>query len=116
MPIIPFITDNKNNIENIINMSAENGAKFIYPLFGITLRDAQRDYFFLSLQKLFPSDNLVNKYIHLYGNSYMCNIPHYNELYSFFVQKCEEKGILYNMNDIMTAAKSRYDDKQISFY
>ena len=39
MPVLPFITDTTVNIINIIEKSFENGAKFIYHFFGVTLRD-----------------------------------------------------------------------------
>ena len=38
MPVLPFIEDNEENISNIIRLASENGAKFIYPAFGVTLR------------------------------------------------------------------------------
>ncbi|MDZ4957446.1 radical SAM protein, partial [Clostridium perfringens] len=45
MPILPFINDTEENIINIVRLAKENGAKFIYPAFGVTLRSNQRDYF-----------------------------------------------------------------------
>lgn len=38
MPVIPFIEDSNENILQIIRLAKENGAKFIYPAFGVTLR------------------------------------------------------------------------------
>ena len=37
MPVLPFLEDNEDNILGIVNNANENGAKFIYPAFGVTL-------------------------------------------------------------------------------
>ena len=65
-PIIPFITDTKENIRKIIKLSYENGAKFVFSMGGVTLRENQREYFFNQLDKSFP--NLNERYIKSYGN------------------------------------------------
>ena len=44
-PIIPFITDSEENIRDVIKLSAENGAKFVFSMGGVTLRENQREYF-----------------------------------------------------------------------
>ena len=41
--IILFITDTEENISNVIKMSYENGAKFVFSMGGVTLRENQRD-------------------------------------------------------------------------
>ena len=67
MPILPFINDTEENIINIVKLAKHNGAKFIYPAFGVTLRTNQRDYFFKILDKNFPG--IKEKYIKSFGNS-----------------------------------------------
>ena len=44
MPVLPFIEDNEENIMGIIHLAHKSGAKFIYPAFGVTLRQNQRDW------------------------------------------------------------------------
>lgn len=44
-PIIPFITDSEENIRNVIRLSYENGAKFVFSMGGVTLRENQREFF-----------------------------------------------------------------------
>ena len=68
MPILPFIEDTDENISNIIDLAHENGAKYIYPGFGVTLRQNQRDWFFNKLDDSFPA--IKEKYIKSYGNAY----------------------------------------------
>ena len=55
MPVLPFITDTKENILGIVERARENGARFIYPAFGVTLRANQREYFYDRLEERFPA-------------------------------------------------------------
>ena len=57
MPVLPFIEDTVENIGCIVKLAHENGAKFIYPAFGVTLRQNQREWYYDKLDKLFPSIN-----------------------------------------------------------
>lgn len=66
MPIIPYLTDNKENIEEIVERGAESGAEYVIPG-EMTLRDAQKERFMKLLEETFPE--LVEKYEALYKNS-----------------------------------------------
>ena len=114
MPILPFINDTEDNIRNIIKRSFESGAKFIYPFFGVTLRDNQRDYFYGQLDILYS--NLKHKYIKTFGNSYKCDSNNASKLYNFFVEECKRYGLLYKMDDIINAYKNKKKDEQISLF
>jgi len=116
MPVLPFITDTIENMRNIVHTAHENGAKFIYPLFGLTLRSGQREYFYQKLKELFPGQNLVQTYQKLYGASYECHSPRAKELYQLFAQECDQLGLLYKMKDITSAYKSGYDYEQLSLF
>lgn len=105
MPLLPFINDTPENIISIVKKSYESGAKFIYPMFGVTLRNNQRDYFYLKLDQEFP--NLTNKYKRIYQDNYICNSPHVKELGRIFVKECKRYGLLYKMNDIINAYKPK---------
>ena len=111
-PILPFITDSEENIKNVIRLSAENGAKFVYSVGGVTLRENQRDYYFEQLDKHFP--NLKEKYIKTYRNNYMC-YPTNKNLEKVFVEECEKYGLLYKMKDIIKAYKKEDNTEQLSF-
>ena len=51
MSILPFINDTEQNILKIVKDAKENGARFIYPAFGVTLRSNQREYFYSKLKE-----------------------------------------------------------------
>ena len=112
-PIIPFITDSEENIRNVIKQSYENGAKFVFTMGGVTLRENQRDYFFEQLDKTFPK--LKEKYIKTFGNNFFC-YPLNKKLEKIFKEECEKYGLLYKMSDIVKAYKKEIkEDEQLSF-
>lgn len=114
MPVLPFIEDNAENISGIIRLASENGAKFIYPAFGVTLRQNQRDWYYRKLDEIFP--NLKEKYVRQYGNSYECHSPSSNELWQLMKSECERLGMLYKMDDIIRAYKKGYCNDQLRLF
>ncbi|MPW25778.1 radical SAM protein [Alkalibaculum sp. M08DMB] len=114
MPVLPFIEDNDENISNIIKLSHESGAKFIYPGFGVTLRQNQREWYYSKLEKLFP--NMKAKYIKEYRNAYECPSPNAKELWNLFTSECRSYGITYKMEDIIKNYKQGYGGVQLSFF
>ena len=78
MPLLPFITDTEENVLGIIKKAKASGARFIYPMFGVTLRANQRQYYYQQLDKLFPG--LAGKYVAQYGEQYYCPSPRAREL------------------------------------
>lgn len=112
-PIIPFITDSEENIKNVIRLSAENGAKFVFTIGGVTLRENQRDYFYEQLDRDFPK--IKEKYIKNYGNNYFC-YPLNKNLEKIFKDECTKYGLIYKMSDIIKAyKKENLEDEQLSF-
>lgn len=103
MPILPFITDTGSNIKRIINLAHEAGANYIFPSFGVTLRDNQREHYFRWLDKLYPG--MKEQYIHTYGSRYGCMSTRQRKLEQAFKEACTERGILYRMPDIIKAYK-----------
>ncbi len=114
MPVLPFIEDNEENIINIIKLAHENGAKFIYPAFGMTLRKNQREWYYSKLEKLFPG--MKEKYVKQYGNAYECRSLKSKELWNLFQGECERLKILFKMKDIIKAYKQGYKSEQLSFF
>lgn len=112
MPILPFINDTEDNIRNIVRASAKSGAKFIYPAFGVTLRDIQRDYFFDKLDKLFP--DVKYKYVRYFSYKYSCS-SYNKKLFPVFVSECKSYNLLYNMKEIIETYKPTIKYDQISF-
>lgn len=116
MPVLPFLEDSEENVKEIIRLTAEAGGRFIYPAFGVTLRQNQREWYYDKLNELFPGQGLVEQYIKRYGNYYECRSPKAKKLWAVFARECEEKGILYKMKDIISAYRGRYQISQINLF
>ncbi len=114
MPVLPFLEDNEENILGIVNLANESGAKFIYPAFGVTLRQNQRDWYYKRLDENFPG--IKQKYLQQFKNDYECRSPKAKELWQVFKRECDKFGILYKMNDIIKSYKSGYEDNQLSMF
>jgi len=114
MPVLPFLEDNDDNIRGIVKFAHESGAKFIYPAFGMTLRQNQRDWYFKKLDENFPG--IKQKYVQQFRNDYECRSPRAKELWKLFQQECDRFRILYKMKDIISAYKNVYEENQISMF
>jgi DNA repair photolyase len=114
MPILPFIEDNVINIQQIIERAHASGARFIYPAFGVTLRQNQRIWFLNKLGEAFPVEK--QQYLDTYGNAYQCISPKAKELWQQFKTECDARGILYRMDDIIGAYTAPYETGQLSFF
>ncbi len=111
-PILPFITDSEENMREVIRLSAQNGAKFVFTMGGVTLRENQRDYFFQELEHLFPG--LKERYIANFGNRYFCYSLNRN-LEKIFEEECQKYGLLYKMEDIIKDYKKGGKIEQLRF-
>lgn len=116
MPLLPGLTATADNIMGIIHKAHDSGARFIYPWFGFSLRNGQREYFYEKLEELFPTRQLKQTYQSLYGMSYSCQSPNAKELYERFTSECNRLGILYRMDDIIRGYKAEYDYTQLSLF
>ncbi len=116
MPLLPYLTDTPENVRSILRKSKECGARFVYPLFGLTLRSGQREHLYQKLEQNFPNQNLKASYTGLYGPSYECHSPREKELRTLFTQECKQLGLLYHMEDIIKAYRKDYEYQQISFF
>lgn len=114
MPVLPFIEDSIENIAGIVKLAHESGAKFIYPAFGVTLRQNQRDWFYNKLDEVFPG--MKAKYIKQFGDSYECRSPNAKALWKVFQSECDKYGLLYKMSDIIAGYKSSYEETQLSLF
>ena len=116
MPVLPFLEDNTDNILAIVHKAKEAGARFLYPAFGMTLRDRQKEWYFQKLDTLFSGQNLRQQYARAFGNSYQCVSPHAKTLWKEFSAVCEQEGLLFRMQDIIRAYKMGYGDSQLTFF
>lgn len=116
MPVLPFIEDNEENILSIVRTAKQCGVKIIYPAFGMTLRNNQRDYYLDKLDEIFKGQGLKEKYIQKYGQYYQCYDQNAKHLFSIFAKECDNLGIVYNMTDIIRAYTLGYGSRQLSFF
>lgn len=114
-PVLPFITDRKEDIRELVRLAHESGARFIHTYMGVTLRENQRDYYYEKLDEHFPG--LKEKYINYYGNRYFCSPPGSKALYELFARECDRYGILHEMPDIIKAYKKDIEEySQLSLF
>lgn len=116
MPVLPFIEDTPDNVLAIVKRAHEAGAGFIYPAFGMTLRNNQREWYFDQLKRLFPERDYTSEYIQRFGNSYECRSPVAKKLWGVFAGECEKYGIYYRMKDIIHAYRKNYEITQLNLF
>lgn len=116
MPVLPFLEDSDEEVLAVVEQAARAGARFIYPAFGVTMRQGQREYFLDGLEQAFPGQGLKARYLKRYGDRYQCASPRARALWEVFTQACRERGVLYEMKSIIRAATFRYEDRQLTFF
>jgi len=114
MPVLPFINDTEDNIRGIVQKAAQNGARFVYPAMGMTLRTGNREYFYKELDRHFPG--VKERYQKTFGDKYQCLSPKVSELWSVFKAECDKTGLLYKMKDIVSASRLGTTDRQMSLF
>lgn len=112
-PILPFITDNKENILGIVRKANECGVRHIYIAYGVTARQNQRVYFYNQLDKLFPG--VKEKYIKHFGLNYECAAPNHKELHEAFESECAKYNIACKYGDIVGVVDNSVKQKQTMF-
>lgn len=108
-PILPYINDTRENIEQILKMCVEAQARGVICFgMGLTLRDGSREYFYRQLDRHFPG--LKERYIKEYGNRYEVPSPRGGELMRLFHRVCENNGIMHNNDEIFDYLR-RFEEK-----
>ena len=108
-PILPFINDTEENLLSILNSCADAGVKGILCFgMGMTLREGDREYYYDALDRHFPG--LKEKYISLYGNSYVLDSPNSAKLMHIFRSFCRSNGIMYRQSEIFAYLNEFPDD------
>ena len=108
-PILPFINDTEENLLGILNSCADAGVKGILCFgMGMTLREGDREYYYDALDRHFPG--LKEKYISLYGNSYVLDSPNSAKLMHIFRSFCRSNGIMYRQSEIFAYLNEFPDD------
>ena len=114
-PVLPFVTDNEDNIRKIVKKDSESNAKFINNKMGMTLRSNVHDYYYKNIDKLYVG--LSNDYKTVYGNNVVCNPLKYPDLLEFFVKECNKYHLLCDMGEIIKDYKRKVKlNEQISLF
>ena len=108
-PILPFLNDTEENLLGILNACADAGVRGILCFgMGMTLREGDREYYYDALDRHFPG--LKEKYISLYGNSYVLDSPNSAKLMHIFRSFCRSNGIMYRQSEIFAYLNEFPDD------
>lgn len=109
-PILPFINDNAENINGILDYCVEAKVKGIICFgMGMTLREGNREYFYQKLDEHFPG--VKEKYKRLYGDSYMVSSFANSKLTKLFNDRCKQHGIMTDVNQIFDYI-NHFEEKQ----
>lgn len=96
-PVLPFLTDTKENLEGILGYCTR--AK-VYGIIcfgmGLTLREGDREYFYGALDRHFPG--LRQKYHWKYGYSYELKSDRHEALMEIFRDVCRRNGIVHEVD------------------
>lgn len=114
MPILPFINDTEENVLNIVLKANQHGVRYIYPAFGVTLRQNQRDYYYQQLDKIFPG--VKQKYVQTFNQRYVCESPNARQLSKIFNQTCSELNIITTMSQIIADYQAGFENEQLKLF
>lgn len=106
-PLIPYITDTKENIQEMVKKAKYHGAKYIYFSDKVTMTDIQRDYFYQEAEKHYPG--ISEKYRKRFKEYYHCRSPYAKKLWNVFVEACEKENIIYDMRAANQIIRSGYN-------
>ena len=92
IPIIPFLEDDDENLEDIIKQSKNSGADFVLFSPGLTLRDSQADYFIKKL-KSSKYKNVVKPLLELYRGQIYPPAGYTRKLHTKLLNICEKYSV-----------------------
>lgn len=110
-PLLPFINDTEENVNQIIDDCIRCGVRGIMTYgMGLSLRNGNRQYFYKKLEEHFPGQK--ERYIAAYGNAYHIPSPNQKKLYEIFRKRCAEHNIMSNENEIFSYLRSFEEKKK----
>jgi len=92
IPVIPFLCDDDQNLEDVIKQSKKAGADFVLFSPGLTMRDSQADYFIKKLKNS-KYKYVVKPLLELYKGEMYPPAQYVRKLHSKLLDLCEK----YNM-------------------
>ena len=114
MPVLPFIEDTEENIQLILRLAHEAGAKYILPAFGMTLRDRQRRYYYDKLDRLFPG--LRARYEKTFGERYSAAARNARHLGQVCAEMCAQLGMATKMPAFAPQKRIRGEKSQLPLF
>lgn len=98
-PVLPYITDTEENINQIIDYCIDCNVKGIICFgMGLTLREGNREYYYRKLDEHFPG--LKEKYEERYKKRYAISSPYNRKLMKIFKRRTREHDIMNNPKEI----------------
>ncbi len=109
-PILPFINDTEENLQEILTACADAGVKGVLNMgMGLTLREGNREYFYQALDCHFPG--LKREYQRRYGNAYEIPSPNSRRLTQIFHETCRKAGMMDSVEDIFRYLREFPEDE-----
>lgn len=106
-PVIPYITDTKENVQEMVKKAKNYGANYIYLSTQVTMADVQRDYFLHEAEKHYPG--ISEKFLQRYKDYYRCWPFNSKKLWHTFVETCEKESMHYDMRAVNQRLRSGYN-------
>lgn len=98
-PILPFINDTLENLEGILSYCKKANVYGIICFgFGVTLREGNREYFYASLDRLFP--DMKERYVRTFSTAYTATSPRQVQLKAAFSAFCRDNNVVCDNNAI----------------
>jgi len=114
-PVLPFLTDNEENILSLIQKAGKAKANFIYTKMGMTLQTNQREYFYEKIEKHYIG--ISSDYDSVFGKRYHCNTLQYRRLMELFLKEASKYQMFTDMEDIIKGYKKDLPtNEQISLF
>ncbi len=89
IPIIPFLEDSENNMEDVIRKSKEAGADFLLFSPGLTMRDSQAEFFLKKLKNSKYKD-IIKPILNLYKGKMQPPSDYVKNLHLKLLYHCEK--------------------------
>jgi DNA repair photolyase len=105
MPVLPFIEDDHHNVAQIVSLAKENGASYILPSFGVTLRDRQRAYYYSKLDVHFPG--IRKQYETKFKENYFAPISNIATFTTYFQELCTKHRLSTRIPRFQTGSTSQ---------
>lgn len=111
MPQLPYLMESREHIDAILRAAKEANTKFIYPSFGMTLRDVQRQFYYEKINEI--EEGLSKKYEKRFKEYYMATCVNYKKMKQYFHNECKKMEIPVGMHsynkEIMAFQQSLFD-------